>query len=84
MNIQIQTFARSVRLAIKNFVVNMSEDMRYNNLDLRFRTEEESESAYNALKEIGIKCYHAGQNALNGAEVLIYASDKNKFKLKIE
>lgn len=83
MNVQISNRVRSLCLAIKTFVVSMSDDMKHSNVDLRFSNEVDSMNAFTALKEMGVKCYHAGKNAPNGASVMVYNCDRNDFQLKI-
>ena len=83
MNVQISNRVRSLCLAIKTFVVSMSDDMKHSNVDLRFSNEVDSMNAFTALKEMGVKCYHTGQNAPNGATVLVYACDKNNIQLQV-
>ena len=84
MNVQISTRAKSLCLAIKTVVVNMSENMKYSNLDLRFSNETDSINAFHQLKAMGVKCYHTGKNAPNGASVAIYNCDSNNFQFQIQ
>ena len=83
MNVQISTRVKSLCLAIKTFVVSMSDDMRHSNLDIRFNNEIDSMNAFRELQAMGVKCYHAGRNAPNGAAVMVYNCDKNDFQLQI-
>lgn len=84
MNIQISTRVNSLCLAVKSFVVNMSKDMMYDNVDIRFANEADSINAFTQLTSMGVKCYRTGKNAPHGASVLIYSCDKNNFKVKIK
>lgn len=83
MNVQISTRVKSLCLVVKAFVVSMSEDMKHSNLDIRFNNETDSFNAFTQLREMGLKCYHAGKNAPNGATVMVYNCDKNNFQLQI-
>ena len=83
MNVQISTRVQSLYLAVKAFVVSMSEDMKHSNVDLRFSNEVDSMNAFTSLKEMGVRCYHAGKNAPNGASVMVYNCDRNDFQLQI-
>lgn len=83
MNVQISNRVKSLCLAIKTFVVNMSDDMKHSNVDIRFSNEADSMNAYLQLKAMGVKCYHTGKNAPNGASVMVYNCDRNDFQLQI-
>ena len=83
MNVQISTRVKSLCLAVKAFVVSMSEDMKHSNLDIRFNNETDSFNAFTQLREMGVKCYHTGNNAPNGATVMVYNCDKNNFQIQI-
>lgn len=83
MNVQISTRVNSLCLAVKAFVVSMSEDMKHSNLDIRFNNEIDSMNAFHQLQAMGVKCYHAGKNAPNGASVMVYNCDKNNVQLQI-
>lgn len=83
MNAKISTRVKSLCLAIKAFAVNMSEDMKHSNFDLRFSNETDSMNAFQQLQEMGVKCYHAGKNAPNGANIVVYNCDKNNVQIKI-
>lgn len=82
MKIQITTHAKPLCLAVKNFVVDMSEDLRHSRVELRFNNEADSFQAFNDLTKMGVRCYHAGKNAPEGASVMMYACDHNDFQIK--
>ena len=56
--------------------------MRCNNIDIRFASETDSMNAFTQLKEMGVKCYHTGKNAPNGASVMMYSCDRNILTFK--
>lgn len=82
MNILVSTRAKSLLLAVKACTVNMSEDMKHSCVDIRFNDEMGSRFAFSQLKEMGLKCCHAGMNAPEGAAVMVYANN-SEVKLKI-
>lgn len=82
MNVHISTHDKSLILVAKTCVVSISKDMKHSCVDLRFNNETHSRAAFSQLKEIGLQCYHAGNNAPGGAAVMVYANN-NDFKLKI-
>ena len=84
MRIKICVKTKSLCLAVKTFVVNMSDDMRCNNIDIRFASEADSMNAFTQLKEMGVKCYHTGKNAPNGASVMMYSCDRNIFNIQVQ
>lgn len=81
--IKILTHTKILPLIVRKVVFNTSVGTRIGNIDLCFENENTSHNAFEQLRESGIKCYHAGRNALGGPTIMIYACDKNDFQLLI-
>lgn len=49
-------------------------------VDLKFQSSKESQESFQKLRAIGVKCYHAGENAPGGPFVSMYQSENKNLK----
>lgn len=84
MNVQILTRAKVVPVIARKVIFDTSSGSRLENMTLCFECEADSYNAFSKLREIGIRCYHTGGNAVGGPAVMIYSCDKNNFQLLIQ
>ena len=53
-------------------------------IDLHFPNENQSFDAFQKLREIGVRCFHAGKNAPCGASVMMYSYGNDNLQLQIK
>ena len=53
-------------------------------IDLHFPNENQSFDAFQKLREIGERCFHAGKNAPCGASVMMYSYGNDSLQLQIK
>jgi hypothetical protein len=53
-------------------------------IDLHFPNEDQSLDAFQKLREIGVRCFHAGKNAPCGASVMMYSYGNDNLQLQIK
>ena len=53
-------------------------------IDLHFPNENQSFDAFQKLREIGVRCFHAGKNAPCGASVMMYSYGNDSLQLQIK
>lgn len=53
-------------------------------IDLYFSNENQSLDAFQKLREIGVRCFHAGKNAPCGASVMMYSYGNDNIQLQIK
>ena len=51
-------------------------------IDLHFPNENQSFDAFQKLREIGVRCFHAGKNAPCGASVMMYSYGNDNLQLQ--
>ena len=57
---------------------------KYSSIDLHFPNENQSFDAFQKLREIGVRCFHAGKNAPCGASVMMYSYGNDSLQLQIK
>lgn len=61
---------KSVTMQIKRAELSSSVNLQFDNVD-------ESMRMFRTLREMGIKCYHTGSNAPEGASIFLYPRESN-------
>ena len=51
---------------------------------LGYKDENQSFDAFQKLREIGVRCFHAGKNAPCGASVMMYSYGNDSLQLQIK
>ena len=82
MKIKLSTKLGSLQLDVKRLSVATYHDSKREEVSVNFDDEAVSFPAFEAIKSIGVECYHIGKNAPCGPSVLIYPNPNINFKFK--
>lgn len=62
--------SKSIIMQIKRVELASSVNLQFDNVD-------ESMRMFHTLRDMGIKCYHTGSNAPEGASIFLYPRESN-------
>lgn len=61
----------------KSIIMQVKRAELTSSVSLQFDNETESLRMFQTLRDMGIKCYHAGHNAPEGASIFLYPRETN-------